>query len=106
MRLVEPVSDVVKMHGTVKSDESDLRPSVSGQIVQLILNGLTSDLQVAALLRQRRHVQQEQVDSRLRWSQHVLRRSDELNCTRSDLGTSRWVAVCFTNGIVLELLGH
>lgn len=55
--LIEPISDVVEMHGTIKSNKSDLRPSISGQAVQLILNSLASDLQVAALLRQRRHVE-------------------------------------------------
>lgn len=103
VRLVVPLGDVVKVDRTVVRDEAHLGARIARQTVQMLDQRPAHRVQVAGLLGQRGYVQQEQVDCRLRWSEHVLRRSDELDRAGFDLGSPRWVTVRFRHRIVLEL---
>ena len=64
----------------VVGDEANLRPSIARQLVQLVHEGVAEGAQVARLQGCPRHIQQEQVDSRLGRSQHVLLWRNELDC--------------------------
>jgi hypothetical protein len=105
VRLIVSLRDVVEVHGAVESDEADLSACIARQIVQLIEDRLAGDVEVAALLGQRRHVQQEEINGWLGRPQHVLRWRNEFDRAGTNFGSSRWIAVGFTHGIVLELLG-
>ena len=56
-----------------------LRPPVPGQLVELLEEGVAKHPEVAVLHGGPGHVQEEDVDGRLRRAEHVLRGSDELD---------------------------
>lgn len=105
VRLVVSLSDVVEMHCAVVGDEADLSSRVARQVVELVKDRLASHVEVPALLGQRRDVHQKEIDRWLWWPQHVLRWRNEFDRARADLRTAGWIAVGFTDRIVLELLG-
>lgn len=67
------------MHSPVVGDEGYLSPAISGQLVQLVQETLAKHFEVSVLNGLMRDVQEKDVDSWLRRSEHVLRRRDELN---------------------------
>lgn len=78
-RLCGPLRHLVEVDRAVVGEESDLRPTVSGQLVQFVQERVAEDFDVTGLDGLAGHVQQEDVDRRLGRPQHVLRGSNELD---------------------------
>jgi hypothetical protein len=105
MRLIEAVGDVIEVHRAVERNKSDLSARIPREIVKLLGNRLTRDIEVSTLLSERRDIEQEEIDGRLGGSQHVLRRRDELDRAGANFGSTCWITVSFTHRIILELFG-
>lgn len=53
VRLTETLGDIIKMHSAIESDKSDLCTCIAWQIIQLLENRLTRDIEITALLGER-----------------------------------------------------
>lgn len=106
VRLIETLGNAVKVHGTIVRNDADLCARIARYRFQIFAQQFAHRFQVAGLLRDQRHIQQEQIDGRLRRTQHVLGWSDEFDGARLDFGTTRHIAVRLAHRIVVELVGH
>lgn len=103
--LIKAVGDVVEMHGAVIREETNLSTRIAWEIIKLLVNCLTSNVKISTLLSKRRDVEQEEINSWLWRSQHILRWCNKFDSARANFGATRWIPVSFTHWIVLELFG-
>lgn len=94
------------MQARVHRDEAKTGPSVRvGNPVEALLDAAGDNGQKTASNRSIAHIDQEKVDQRLRRSDHVFLRSNELDHAVVQIGAERAVSRPLVCGIPIESLG-